>query len=150
MKTGPKRQSLLEKFERHVIRQDECWSWRGSRHKFGYGYVRHGDDTMLAHRISYELFVGPIPDGFHVLHKCDTPACTNPGHLYLGLDADNVRDKVSRNRQFRKLSEDDVADISMLRSWGVPLRVIAKEYGIHETTHQKRLDFQNGNRVRQI
>lgn len=53
---------------------------------------------MTASRLSYEAFVGEIPTGLWVLHKCDTPLCINPNHLYAGTPADNVRDMVARGR----------------------------------------------------
>lgn len=79
-----------------------CWLWQLSTNHFGYGKASvpgHPNGWVLAHRLSYELFVGAIPDGMCVLHKCDTPACTRPDHLFLGTHADNVADKVRKGRQ---------------------------------------------------
>jgi len=79
-----------------------CWLWFRSCLPFGYGMLRLvGRRKAYAHRLSYELHVGPIPAGLHVLHRCDTPACVNPAHLWVGTCADNHADKVAKGRQPR-------------------------------------------------
>lgn len=81
-----------------------CWLWTGFYQEFGYGrmgvgYAVEGTrGTAMAHRLSYEIFVGPIPDGICVLHRCDVPECVNPEHLWLGTHSDNVNDKVAKGR----------------------------------------------------
>lgn len=83
-----------------------CWEWQGwTAH--GYGYFRHDDGTdWRAHRASYSLLVGPIPEGFCVLHSCDNRRCVNPEHLWVGTASDNMRDCVQKGRhgnQHRRL-----------------------------------------------
>ena len=76
-----------------------CWEWTSymrNKHRPG---VRIGTKFMLAHRASYEAFVGPIPDGLLVLHDCDNPMCVNPSHLRLGSQMDNMLDMMERGRQ---------------------------------------------------
>lgn len=78
-----------------------CWLWDSPRNdRFGYGYYRNRKNRKIlaAHRLAWSLYRGPIPDGICVLHKCDTPACVNPDHLFLGTRADNNRDMNSKNR----------------------------------------------------
>lgn len=70
-----------------------CWIWNGP---FTRGYGKAG--KRWAHRLSWEAFKGQIPEGLHVLHKCDTPPCVNPGHLFLGTHRDNVRDCMAKGR----------------------------------------------------
>lgn len=66
---------------------------------------------VLAHRESYRQAYGDFPAHLHVLHKCDTPACVRPDHLFLGTPLDNMRDKISKGRQPTKLTKEDVAAI---------------------------------------
>jgi len=100
------KKTVLERFNEKVFVPfgspvDNCHIWMAAKKKKeGYGKLNNGIDTnwILAHRVSYELFVGPIPAGLHVLHACDTPACVNPAHLFLGTQADNMRDMKAKGR----------------------------------------------------
>jgi hypothetical protein len=96
--------------------EDDCWEWEGcTRH--GYGAFSYQDMLYRAHRISYTINKGEIPDGILVLHKCDNKACVNPNHLFLGDQVDNIKDMFNKNRANRisgegnhnaKLSDSDV------------------------------------------
>lgn len=80
------------------LSHDECWEWKGTKLEGGYGQVRIDCKCYLAHRVSWVLFFGEIPEGTLVLHKCDNPSCINPYHLYLGSQQDNIDDKMKRGR----------------------------------------------------
>jgi hypothetical protein len=80
-----------------------CLLWPGSALPAGYGLMRFGKMGWLTHRLSWTLAVGPIPDGMLVCHKCDTPACCNPAHLFIGTIADNNRDAREKGRLSQKV-----------------------------------------------
>lgn len=124
-----------------------CWIWTGPMNSSGYGQVQHGKrGRKLAHRASWECFVGPIGHGLVVCHKCDNKLCVNPTHLFVGTQKDNIRDMDRKGRAFRpvfrgcdhpraKFSNDTIKQvISDNRS----LRIISLEHGISKT-HVARL-----------
>lgn len=125
----------FERYLKYVVKGDGCWEWTGATNEHGYGRLAAGlGKNFKAHRVSWELHNGPIPDGMNVLHRCDNPPCTNPEHLFLGTQKDNTRDMVSKLRMkygekasWSKLTEEQVRSIL---SDSRPQRVIAQEYGI--------------------
>lgn len=88
-----------EKFYSKVLGSDRngCHIWGGVRTPQGYGRVHLTKGKVLAHRLVYELFIGPI-ENKQVLHKCDVTSCVNPTHLYLGDNTQNIADKINRGR----------------------------------------------------
>lgn len=95
------------RFWKKVHKTDGCWLWTGARSRMGYGAWTPSASgpqpwpKVHAHRFSYELAYGPIPEGTCVLHACDTPACVRPDHLWLGSRVDNNLDKLQKGRQAR-------------------------------------------------
>lgn len=91
-----------ERFETSFLGEPNsgCWLWMGGLRPPGYGQImKTGFPTSaFAHRVSWELYRGPIPDGMIVCHKCDTRSCVNPDHLFLGTNLDNTRDCISKGR----------------------------------------------------
>lgn len=111
-----------------------CHVWTGLRDKYGYGVVTIDGVQRRAHRVSYQLNVGSVAKGLHVMHRCDNPACVNPDHLRVGTALDNARDRNAKGRQAKgerihsaKLSADDVADIRASRD---SVLDIAERYGV--------------------
>lgn len=94
--------SIEERFWAKVNKTEGCWLWTASLRNKGYGafgYTINGKTIQdRAHRYSYRLNIGPIPPGMFVLHRCDTPACVNPDHLFLGTNQDNVTDMMRKQR----------------------------------------------------
>ncbi len=102
-----RKQSLADRFFSHIGQKTSsgCILWGAATNKDGYGVVgsdgRSKGTNLLAHRVAYELMVQPIPDDLLVLHDCDNPPCINPTHLFIGTQADNIKDMVSKKR-YRK------------------------------------------------
>jgi hypothetical protein len=112
--------------------EDECWEWMGFRDhaRGGYGKVGH----RLVHRLMFEHYNGPIPEGMFVCHRCDNPPCCNPAHLFAGTPKDNMHDKCRKGRHVspKKVSDEDVAEIRAAQARGVLQQDLAKQYGISE------------------
>lgn len=113
-----------------------CWESRGARTKDGYGTLASGGGkTMLAHRMSYEAHIGPIPVGEVVRHTCDNPPCINPAHLLTGIQADNVRDAMDRDRVARgensgmhKLTDAECDEIRRLHAEGMKMADLSARF----------------------
>lgn len=95
-KDKPPHLTFWEKVE--IRDGNRCWSWVGSTDQHGYGLVDFRTQRVRAHRLSYEMHYGPIPDGMVVCHACDNPNCTNPNHLFLGTQAENMQDASRKGR----------------------------------------------------
>lgn len=94
---------LVARFGRHVCPEPNtgCWLWTGAHSERGYGQIqggRRGGRVVLAHRFAWATANGPIPKGFFVCHRCDTPSCVNPDHLFLGTHDENMRDMARKGR----------------------------------------------------
>lgn len=124
---------------------DGCWEWTAGRYRNGYGQFGVGTFAaqvkVYAHRMAYELLVGPIPDGLLVCHRCDNRTCCNPAHLFLGTYADNNRDCQRKGRKphgetasFSILTDEKVRAIRTRRAAGETGRALAVEYGVSGAT----------------
>jgi hypothetical protein len=94
-------ENLRSVIERRTTRipMSGCWLWEGSVQSRGYGDLRLDKCHYTAHRASYLAFVGEVPDGMHVCHKCDVRLCCNPAHLFLGSNSDNIADSMRKGRR---------------------------------------------------
>lgn len=118
-----------------------CWLWTWSVEKGGYGHLSFEGHPRKAHRVMYELRYGPIPDGLCVCHKCDTPSCVNPEHLFVGTVADNVADKVRKgrslageNHNLAKLTVSQVREIRSSCRAGAKQCLLADRYNVSDAT----------------
>lgn len=82
-----------------------CWNWLGAMQPNGYGVVRHNNKTARTHRVAYEFYCGPIPDGHVVAHSCDNRRCINPDHLIAMSQTDNLRDMAKKGRWRNQFGE---------------------------------------------
>ena len=151
---------LKLKLLRRCRRNHDCWEWQGSRVPKGYGSMWAWGRLWRAHRLSWTLWRGGIPDGVLVLHKCDNPPCVNPEHLFLGTAQDNANDCSSRGRRKpavgeaaskSKLTASDVYKILDLYEAGEKSkRQIAREYGVDHASINKIADGSNWKHLNRI
>jgi len=122
--------------------KNDCWEWTGYKVN-GYGRIKRSGKCYLTHRIAWILKNGQIPNGKLICHKCDTPACVNTKHLFLGTHKDNARDRLRKGRNNHVFGEDhfcslltklDVLEIRNLCSSGELHRVVAKQFGVARQT----------------
>lgn len=135
---------------------DECWPWPRGWRRDGtanyYGTLMVHRKPYPAHRVSWEVYIGPIPERKHVLHNCDNPCCVNPNHLFLGTNIDNINDKVSKGRQAKgqsvrknhdhlkgevvvtsRLTAEQVMEIRRRENDGESGSELATEFGMSDT-----------------
>jgi len=123
----------IEKFMSKVQQTSNCWLWISGKTGLGYGQFCHDGIIEYSHRFSYRAFVGEIPEGFEVLHKCDNPSCVNPNHLKAGTHKDNMHDMLNKNRNVVLAGEDN--PVSKL-TWAT-VREIRKLYSTGKYSHRK-------------
>lgn len=92
---------IIKRFWAKVDRTASCWLWTAAKTPDGYGKLGIRCYMEYAHRLSWEMHRGPIPAGMLVLHRCDTPSCVNPAHLFIGTQFDNMQDMVAKGRRRR-------------------------------------------------
>ncbi len=131
-------------FWKKVRKTDGCWLWTGSINNKGYGQVRINDRSCLAHRVSFEMANGTLPAGLWVLHRCDTPACVRPDHLFSGDASVNMADCASKGRlnlqkkprrgELHGCAKLTAIDVKVMRAafaaGGLTKATLARAYGI--------------------
>ena len=143
---------LLDRFYSRIVEgANGCQLWTGGKIPDGYGMLRVNGISTLTHRLAWELAFGPIPADMNVLHKCDNPPCVNPDHLFLGTQADNMRDCKEKGRgkqylpgdhwirgadhPFARLTQTQVDEIrAAYKQGGVTQSGLADIYGVSQTT----------------
>ena len=139
--------NATERFnKKYQVQKNSCWLWIGGTrlNSKGVAYPRHWTDdfkSIGAHRFAYELAHGAIPKGMYVCHKCDTPLCVNPDHLFVGTHHDNMRDMVVKNRSFTGRGENKKGRAKItnqqaeeIRKMDISQSKIAVIFGVSQTT----------------
>lgn len=125
----------------HAPELGQCWVWTGATTEFGYGKLRSEKIWYAAHRRSFEMAHGVVPQGMLVCHRCDTPACVRPDHLFLGTAQQNTRDMHAKGRaalagakgeanSHAKLLDEQVLAIRQRFDDGEMIRALAIEFGL--------------------
>lgn len=125
-------QTLIERFENKFIKLSNCWEWIEGKDDYGYGKFSMNSRDHKAHRVSYQLYVGSIPDGLLVCHRCDNPSCVNPDHLFLGTQSDNIMDATIKNRTHpnRRIKSQEIEMIKSSIDFGLTKKEVAEQFGI--------------------
>ena len=137
MPGGRPRSDVKQRFLAKVKEMESgCHEWQAGQARGGYGKFTVWPKTTTAHRVAYELFVAPIPEGKSVLHRCDNRLCVNPDHLFIGDSVDNVKDMDQKQRRGTKsqLTYADVEQIKQMLADRFSQQVIAKKFGVHQGT----------------
>ena len=114
-----------------------CWLWTGTFGTRGYGQFRPGraaEGQVGAHRAAWAIFFGEFDQKLFVLHRCDTPACVNPAHLFLGTHQDNMQDMTQKGRHPRGNAKLSPADVDAIRASTDSHRALARRFGVNEAT----------------
>ena len=138
------RMTSQERFEAKFVKgkEDDCWNWLSTKLRTGYGRFLLDGRQQLAHRVAYQTYIGDIPDGICVCHRCDNPSCVNPFHLFLGTIADNVHDRNNKGRHVdnsgekhgkAKLTEENIVEIRARYANGERGANLAREFGVTRT-----------------
>ena len=134
-------EKVKKRMKKNIKIKGDCWEWIVLT-KIGYGSTRFRSKPFLAHRMSWIVFKGYIPNRMCVLHKCDNRGCVNPDHLFLGSQKDNIEDMFSKGRKDHKnekhpgckLDKDKILQIRNLLSKDLVQEKIAKIFGVGQNT----------------
>lgn len=129
-----------------TIDANGCWLWNGSCAKAGYGQISVHNTPRAVHVVSYEAFIGAVPEGKEVCHTCDVKPCCNPEHFFAGTQKENVADMWTKGRGAKPprvvgernhkatLNNAQVEELRKLRATGLSQRKVAKRFGVSPST----------------
>jgi len=140
-----KKRDISERFweKVNIKNENDCWEWRAStRHGFGYGQFSFNGYPEFAHRVSWIIKYGDIPNNTVICHACDNPLCVNPLHLFLGNQLTNIKDMMSKSRDAfvgernpnAKLNEKMVREAIRLRDNGNSFTSISRVFNVSRQT----------------
>jgi hypothetical protein len=146
-----KKRPVIERFSHYVyLTESGCWEWRGARNENGYGVIGRGgrgEGNHKAHRVSYQFFNKiELTVEQCVCHKCDTPWCVNPHHLFVGTKKENHEDMRNKGRgrnppihigeksSHAKLTNKQVIEMRQLAKLGSKIKDLAARYGVERHT----------------
>ncbi len=149
-----RRQSVKDRFMEKVLVTKDCWLWQATKNGDGYGRFKLGGRLQGAHRVAYFLYKGEIPSGMCVLHRCDTPACVRPDHLFLGTQRENIHDMEKKQRSVhphhtkpkKKVTREMYQSLREWRSQGETQATIANRLEISQTYVSRLLRHGYGDR----
>ena len=125
--------------ERSEVADSGCWLWKKHIVPSGYGAAWDDGKRVRAHRLSYEVFIGPIPDGAIIMHKCDVRHCVNPSHLRVGTQAQNIKDRDQKGRGVFPAGERHgnsklkKGDVIAIRDSKESQTDVARRYGVSQS-----------------
>ena len=122
-------QIIMERSRQNLL--TGCMEWTGTVNRKGYGSIRCDRKMKKVYRVVWEAVFGPVPDGLHVLHHCDNPACVETKHLFLGTNKENIKDKCDKDRSGKKLCIDDAKKIKEMLSSKMSVYSIARMFDVH-------------------
>lgn len=114
----------------------ECWNWKLSTDRYGYGKVKISHGCYISHRAAYEMHHGSIPDEKHILHSCDNPICCNPNHLHPGTRSENMQEMIRRGRHGKgytykaKMTREKVDMLKIDFNSGMSKHALSRKYNI--------------------
>ncbi len=138
--TAHRYESLEDRFWQQFTKKGEnkekgCWEWTGTIVSNGYPRLKKDGKGVAAHRLSYEIHNGPIPEGVVICHTCDVKHCVNPAHLFLGTQKDNMQDMASKGRhRSQKIHPDQYQIIEDAVAMGETKASVARRYGVKGST----------------